>query len=84
MYNQKNIYNELRSKLKLTERQAEISVLVSIGQSDKEISDILGIQTKTVKTHLKNIYKSTNIKSRAQLIVWCMPYTNIDNIIINA
>ncbi|MES3039122.1 MAG: helix-turn-helix transcriptional regulator, partial [Bdellovibrionota bacterium] len=29
---------------------------------------------KTVKFHLTNIYKKMNVKSRAQLIVWCLPH----------
>jgi gentisate 1,2-dioxygenase len=34
----------------------------------------LFVTEKTVKFHLTNIYKKMNVKSRAQLIVWCLPH----------
>lgn len=56
-------------------REAEISSLVSAGLTDKEIANQLFIASKTVRFHLTNIYRRLNIKSRAQLIVYCMPFT---------
>lgn len=58
----------------LSNREAELSELVSRGLSNIEIANQLFITTKTVKFHLTNIYKKMNIKSRAQLIVWCLPH----------
>ena len=37
------------------------------------------VTEKTVKFHLTNIYKKMDVKSRAQLIVWCMPHTQFVN-----
>jgi hypothetical protein len=34
----------------------------------------LFVTEKTVKFHLTNIYKKMSVKSRAQLIVWCLPH----------
>jgi len=48
--------------------------LVSKGLSNKEVANQLFVTEKTVKFHLTNIYKKMNVKSRAQLIVWCLPH----------
>jgi len=68
---------ELRNVLKtkgLSNREVEVAGLVTRGYSNKELGDILFITEKTVKFHLVNIYKRMNLKSRAQLIVWCLPH----------
>lgn len=67
----------LREKLiekGLSNREAEVTELVSKGLSNKECANALFVTEKTVKFHLTNIYKKMNVKSRAQLIVWCLPY----------
>jgi DNA-binding CsgD family transcriptional regulator len=53
----------------LSNREAEVAELVSKGLSNK-----LFVTEKTVKFHLTNIYKKMNLRSRAQLIVWCLPH----------
>ncbi len=58
----------------LSNREAQVADLVSRGLSNKEIANQLFIIEKTVKFHLTNIYKKMNLKSRAQLIVYCLPY----------
>lgn len=58
----------------LSNREAEVAELVVKGLSNKEVANQLFVTEKTVKFHLTNIYKKMNVKSRAQLIVWCMPY----------
>lgn len=60
----------------LSNREAEVAELVVKGLSNKEVANQLFVTEKTVKFHLTNIYKKMNVKSRAQLIVWCMPYQN--------
>jgi hypothetical protein len=51
-----------------------VAELVSKGLSNKEVASQLFVTEKTVKFHLTNIYKKMSVKSRAQLIVWCMPH----------
>lgn len=70
----------------LSNREAEVAELVSKGLSNKEVANQLFVTEKTVKFHLTNIYKKMNVKSRAQLIVWCLPHlgfveneTRVDN-----
>src|SRR5437016_13070956 len=58
----------------LSHREAEVAELVSKGLSNKEVANQLFVTEKTVKFHLTNIYKKMNVKSRSQLIVWCMPH----------
>ena len=58
----------------LSNREAEVAELVSKGLSNKEVANRLFVTEKTVKFHLTNIYKKMQVKSRAQLIVWCLPH----------
>src|SRR6476660_9053225 len=58
----------------LSNREAEVAELVSKGLSNKEVANQLFVTEKTVKFHLTDIYKKMNVKSRAQLIVWCLPH----------
>lgn len=58
----------------LSNRESEVAELVTKGMSNKEVANQLFVTEKTVKFHLTNIYKKMNVKSRAQLIVWCMPH----------
>lgn len=60
----------------LSSREAEVAELVTRGLSNKEVANQLFVTEKTVKFHLTNIYKKMNVKSRAQLIVWCLPHLN--------
>ena len=63
----------------LSNREAEVAELVSQGLSNREVANRLFVTEKTVKFHLTNIYKKMDVKSRAQLIVWCMPHTHFVN-----
>src|SRR6185503_6454265 len=58
----------------LSNREAEVAELVTKGLSNKEVASQLFVTEKTVKFHLTNIYKKMSVKSRAQLIVWCVPH----------
>ena len=69
--------NNLMKTLKdngLSNRETEVTVLVTKGLSNKEIANQLFVTEKTVKFHLVNIYAKMGLKSRAQLIVWCLPH----------
>lgn len=60
----------------LSNRETEVTELVSRGLRNKEVADQLFVTEKTVKFHLTNIYKKLAVKSRAQLIVWCQPHAS--------
>ena len=58
----------------LSNRESEVATLVATGLSNREVAEKLFVTEKTVKFHLTNIYKKMSIRSRAQLIVWCLPH----------
>ncbi len=60
--------NEFGIKHELTPRQIEIIILIVGGSTNKEISDALHITEGTVKAHVYNIFKKTDVSSRGQLI----------------
>lgn len=51
----------------LTERQREVYELIISGKTNKEIMTELFIEQSTLKTHINQIYKKLNIKSRREL-----------------
>jgi len=60
----------------LSNRELDVAVLVSKALTNREIGERLYISEKTVKFHVTSIFKKMNVKSRAQLIVWCVPHLN--------
>ena len=58
----------------LSNRETEVAELLTQGLPNKEIANRLFVTEKTVKFHLTNVYKKMNVKSRSQLIVWCLPH----------
>ena len=58
----------------LSNRESEVAELITKGLSNKEIANHLFVTEKTVSFHLVNIYSKMEVKSRAQLIVWCLPH----------
>ncbi|HEY4088844.1 MAG TPA: response regulator transcription factor [Bryobacteraceae bacterium] len=56
------IYNPRRSEL--TSREREIVALVEKGLRNRDIAEVLGIQTGTVKIHLKHIFEKTGVRGR--------------------
>ena len=63
----------------LSKREAEVVEMVTKGLSNKEVANQLFVTEKTIKFHLTNIYKKMSLKSRTQLIVWCMPHQHFLN-----
>jgi DNA-binding CsgD family transcriptional regulator len=61
----------------LTKREVEVANLVRSGLSNRDIANRLFVTEKTIKFHTTSIYKKLKVKSRSQLIVWCMPYMQI-------
>ena len=55
--------------MKLTTRHEDVVRLVSIGLNNREIAEKLDISIKTVENHLREIYRSNNIKNRVMLAV---------------
>jgi DNA-binding NarL/FixJ family response regulator len=53
----------------LTERQREVYDFIISGKTNKEIMTELFIEQSTLKSHINQIYKKLNIKSRSELKV---------------
>ncbi|MDB5744183.1 MAG: two component transcriptional regulator, LuxR family [Polaromonas sp.] len=57
-----------KSKEKLSEREKEVLKLVASGYTSTEIGARLTISAQTVNTHIKNIYRKLNVRTRAQAV----------------
>ena len=55
----------------LTQREAEILLLLRQGLSNQGISTETGVALSTIKWHLKNIFAKLGVSSRAEAIVHC-------------
>ncbi len=53
----------------LTKREKQILECLARGQGSKEISDSLYICIDTVKTHIKNIFRKLDVKSRLEAVI---------------
>lgn len=62
------VTQEARSKDKLSEREKEVLKLVASGLTSTEIGVRLLISGQTVNTHIKNIYRKLNVRTRAQAV----------------
>ncbi len=53
----------------LTDREQEILALLAKGFYDKELAEKLFLSIKTVRTHLRNIYKKLHVRSRTEAVL---------------
>jgi DNA-binding NarL/FixJ family response regulator len=53
----------------LTDREIEILSLVAKGYYDKELAEQLFLSIKTIRTHLRNIYKKLHVRSRTEAVL---------------
>ncbi|MFO0779722.1 MAG: helix-turn-helix transcriptional regulator [Nitrospira sp.] len=53
----------------LSMREHAVLALLRRGQSNKEMSVVLGISTRTVQTYLRRIYWHLGVQTRAEAIV---------------
>ena len=54
----------------LTKREEEVTRLVALGHSNREIADRLCISEKTVKAHLTSVFRRINVFDRTQAALW--------------
>lgn len=60
---------------KLTPREMEIMKLISESMTNEEIAEKLFLSTKTVKTHVRNIFEKTGIRNRVEAALTYTQYT---------
>ena len=53
----------------LSERENEILSFVAKGFHDQEIADEFSLSIKTIRTHLRNIYKKLQVRSRTEAVL---------------
>jgi DNA-binding CsgD family transcriptional regulator len=52
----------------LSERECEVLRQVSLGYTSREIAARFSLSVQTVNTHVRNIYRKLEVKSRAQAV----------------
>ena len=57
------------SKSILTNREKEVFDLLITSKTTKEISEILGINDKTVRNHISNVMQKLGVKSRSSAVI---------------
>ena len=60
--------DQLRQKLKLTGREAEILMWIARGKTNKEIGIILSSSPRTVNKHLEHIFEKLGVSTRAAAV----------------
>jgi DNA-binding NarL/FixJ family response regulator len=53
----------------LTDREADVLILVARGLSNQEVADGLHLSVETVRTHLKHIYTKSGARNRLQAVI---------------
>ncbi|MBW2370175.1 MAG: hypothetical protein JRH15_20080 [Deltaproteobacteria bacterium] len=53
----------------LTAREVDILILIATGDTNNEIAEKMFVSIGTVKTHINNIFKKLNVKTRTQAIL---------------
>jgi DNA-binding CsgD family transcriptional regulator len=66
----KNLQSYLVDKIHLTDREEQILGFISQGMCVDDISLKLGISTKTVIAHKRNLFIKANVHSINQLMLW--------------
>lgn len=67
--------SRLRADYGLTEREVEVASHVLGGLPYKQIADALNITERTVKAHVANICRKTNVRSRIELVRLFGPFS---------
>jgi two-component system response regulator DegU len=56
----------------LSDREIEVLERIASGGSNKEIADILGISTQTVKNHISSILRKLSLNDRTQAVLYAL------------
>jgi len=56
---------QLKQRLQITDREAEVLLWLSYGKSSGDISDVLSISPRTVQKHLERIFEKLGVETRA-------------------
>lgn len=70
--------NEPLDSMILTPREQDITRLIALGYSNKEISSLLYISVKTVENHKTNIMHKLNIQNKHELVQYALKNNLLD------
>lgn len=56
----------------LSEREIEVLENIAGGSANKEIADVLGISTQTVKNHISSILRKLSLNDRTQAVIYAL------------
>jgi len=66
------VYSNLDIPRNITRRELQILYFITLGSSNRRISEILFITIGTVKTHVRNMLYKFNLYSRVQLAIYAL------------
>lgn len=66
------IENTNYQDIPLSEREVEILNYITIGMSNKEIANLLGIRYQTVKNHVNSILRKLDVEDRTQASIYAL------------
>ena len=66
----------LKNRYQLSDREVQVAILLCRGFSNQEMAEALNIQAGTIKTHLRNLYRSFHVNNKVLLVL-----TIIDDVI---
>ena len=59
----------IKKKYQMTNREIQVAILVCRDFDNEEVAKALEIKHNTVKTHLRNIYRRTGVRSKLSLLL---------------
>ncbi len=63
--------------LRLTRRETEVLHLLSMGKSNRQISEDLFLSARTVERHVENIYRKLDVHRRAEAIAFALRQASV-------
>ena len=69
--------NDYNSINRLSKRQKQVLDLLSLGKSNQNIADDLGLTIPTIKMHVSAIFKKLNVKNRTEAV---SIYSNLEKV----
>lgn len=72
--NYKHWADRLSAKFNLSRREVECVVLLTERRDIKEVSEVMGISTETVRQYIKNIFKKMDVSKQHELVSMALEY----------
>ncbi len=64
----------LSAEFNLSRREVECVVLLTERRSSKEVSEVMGISTETVRQYIKNVFKKMDVQKQHELVSLALEY----------